>query len=196
MKISANFDSGNIEVVKADKPSDIRLNIRIDNGSHFYQWFHYRLTGVRGEKCTTKILNAGKSAYPGGFENYSVCASYDREYWFRIPTEFDGKVLSFAHTPENDSIYYAYFAPYSMERVRDLVAAVGLSPLVETRIMGETLDGQDLDLLVIGNPGAKPRLTFWVTARQHPGETMAEHFMEGLLCRLLDPDSHVWPTIG
>lgn len=26
----------------------------------------------------------------------------------------------------------------------------------------------------------------WTTARQHPGETMAEFFMEGLIGRLLD----------
>lgn len=191
MKISCNFDSGNIEVVSAKTPEDIRLNIRVDNGSHFYQWFHYRLTGAKGKKCKTKILNAGKAAYPNGFKNYGVCASYDRDFWFRIPAKFDGKVLSFDHTPEFSSVYYAYFAPYSMERVLDLVAAVGQSDRVETRIMGETLDGQDLDLLVIGNKKKKPRLKFWVTARQHPGETMASWWMEGFLERLVDEDDPV-----
>ena len=30
--------------------------------------------------------------------------------------------------------------------------------------------------------------TIWLTARQHPGETMAEWFMEGFIERLLDED--------
>lgn len=191
MKISSNFDSGNIVVKSAKKFDDIRLEIKVDNGSHFYQWFHFRLTGARGKDCTMKILNAGGAAYPGGFDDYGVCVSYDREYWFRVPVDFDKKVMTIKHTPEYDSVYYAYFAPYSMERVLDLNAALGQSPKVETRIMGETLDGQDLDLLVIGNEGAKPRLKFWVTARQHPGETMASWWIEGFLSRLVDDDDAV-----
>lgn len=186
MKISSNFDSGNIIVKSAKKFDDIRLDIRLDNGSHFYQWFHYRLTGAKGKACKMKIMNAGGAAYAKAFNGYRACASYDREYWFRVDTSFDGEVLTIKHTPEFDSVYYAYFAPYSMERHHDLVAALGQSERVKTRVLGETLDGQDLDLLVVGNPGAKPRLKFWVTARQHPGESMAEWWMEGFLERLVD----------
>lgn len=186
MKISSNFDSGNIIVKSSRKPDDIRLEIRIDNNSHFYQWFHYRLTGAKGKACTMKIINAGKAAYPGGFKDYRVCVSYDREHWFRVDTEYDGKVLTIKHTPDKNSVYYAYFAPYSMERHADLVAAISESPLVDQAVLGQTLDGQDLDLLIIGNPGAKPKLKFWITARQHPGETMAEWWMEGFLERLVD----------
>ena len=40
-----------------------------------------------------------------------------------------------------------------------------------------------LDRLVVGT-GARP---VWIIARQHPGETMAEWFVQGLLQRLLDP---------
>ena len=41
---------------------------------------------------------------------------------------------------------------------------------------------QDLDLLRFGDGP----LQAWVIARQHPGETMAEHWMEGFLARMLD----------
>jgi murein tripeptide amidase MpaA len=50
------------------------------------------------------------------------------------------------------------------------------------RRLGATLQGRDLDALVIGN-GPQP---VWIIARQHPGETMAEWLVEGLLARLLD----------
>ena len=39
---------------------------------------------------------------------------------------------------------------------------------------------------VTGHPG-KHRRNVWVVARQHPGEAMAEWFMEGFLDRLTDP---------
>lgn len=51
---------------------------------------------------------------------------------------------------------------------------------------GESLDGHDIDLLRVGEDTEGKR-KIWVVARQHPGETMAEWFMEGLMRRLLDP---------
>ena len=52
--------------------------------------------------------------------------------------------------------------------------------------MGSTVEGRDINLLTIGNQ-VESDLKIWVIARQHPGETMAEWFIEGLLARLLDP---------
>jgi murein tripeptide amidase MpaA len=46
------------------------------------------------------------------------------------------------------------------------------------------VDGRDMNLVVIGNPEAEKKI--WVIARQHPGETMAEWFVEGMLDALLD----------
>ena len=65
-----------------------------------------------------------------------------------------------------------------------------MQSLVELRVLGATLDGQDLDLLRIGDEHENKR-SCWVIARQHPGETMAEWWMEGFLERLLNPDDPV-----
>jgi murein tripeptide amidase MpaA len=186
MQISSNFDSGNIVCLDARSPDDIQLEIRKDNASDFYQWFHFRLAGARGQDCALKIVNAGGSAYPGGWKDYRACASYDRRDWFRVPADYDGGALTIRHRPEFDSVWYAYFAPYSMERHARLVAASQLSPLVRLEVAATTLDGQDLDLLHIGEPNPGKRRC-WVIGRQHPGETMAEWWMEGFIRRLLDP---------
>jgi murein tripeptide amidase MpaA len=45
-------------------------------------------------------------------------------------------------------------------------------------------------MLTIGEPG-DGRKVCWITARQHPGETMAEWLMEGLLARLVDPEDPI-----
>src|SRR6185312_8593894 len=186
MRISSSFDAGNITCLACEDPGDIRLAINKDAHSDFYQWFHFRLTSARELDCVLKLTNAGGAAYVGGWPDYRAVASYDREEWFRVPASYDGTVLTIRHRPERDAVWYAYFAPYSMERHADLVARCLAKPGVRLEVLGATLDGQDLDLLRVGEPGAGKRVC-WVIARQHPGETMAEWWMEGFLQRLLDP---------
>ncbi|MFB1078378.1 M14-type cytosolic carboxypeptidase, partial [Photobacterium damselae] len=41
MKIFSNFESGSINVVKAESKDDIQLTIPKDNQSDVYQWFHF-----------------------------------------------------------------------------------------------------------------------------------------------------------
>lgn len=195
LSISSTFDSGNISVISAEQADDIRLAIRPDNASKFLQWFHFRLVGARSQPCTISIVNAGDTSYPGGWENYTVATSHDRQHWYRTPTLFNGRTLSWSITPEYDSLYFAYFAPYSLERHADLVAHSARAPGVTLEVLGQTLDGRDLDCLHIG-PAQAPentetdaeRLQIWSIARQHPGESMAEWWMEGWLARLLDAD--------
>lgn len=190
MKITANFDSGNIEVLSAERIDDIRLAIRKDHQSDFYQWFHFRLHTDSFEPHTLKIVNAAGSAYPKGWADYHAVASYDRETWFRVDTDFDGEQLVITHYPEAESCYFAYFAPYSYERHMDLLSQAQNSGLAQLVDLGNTLDGRDMSLLVVGEPDAGKK-KIWLTARQHPGETMAEWFVEGLLDRLLDRDDAV-----
>lgn len=190
MRISANFDSGNIQVISADNADNIRLAINKDNQSDFYQWFHFKLFGEAGTEHVMVIENASGSAYPDGWDGYQALASYDRETWFRVPTEYNGKELTIRHTPEQESVYYAYFVPYSYERHQDLIQSAQQSVDCYHELLGETIDGRELNLLVIGEP-AEHKNTIWVTARQHPGESMAEWFMEGFLGRLLDDEDGV-----
>lgn len=187
MQISANFDSGNIDVVSTDSPQDIQLNIKKDNQSEFFQWFHFKIHNNDHVENVIKILNASESAYVEGWEDYQAVASYDREHWFRVPTSFDGKQLTIEFTPEFDTTYYAYFAPYSYERHQDLIHSAQLDIDCQLQVLGQTLDGRDISLLKVGEEG-EGKKTIWLTARQHPGETMAEWFMEGFIERLLDED--------
>ena len=190
LRITNAFDGGNIICRSIIDPANIELEIRKDHQSDFYQWFYFRLTGARHQDCALKLLNAGGAAYPKGFENYQAVAAYDRQTWFRVPTTYADGVLTIRHRPDHDAVYYAYFAPYSMERHADLIARVTMDPRVRLEVLGHTLDGQDLDLLTIGEAAAG-RKRVWVIARQHPGETMAEWLVEGLLDRLLDRNDPV-----
>lgn len=190
MQITSNFDSGNIRVIDASQANNIQLEIVKDNQSDFYQWFHFKLHNTERCEHTLHLMNAANSAYLEGWPGYQAVASYDREHWFRVPTEFDGEKLSITLTPEYDSVYFAYFAPYSYERHQDLIHQAQLDIDCQLEVIGQTLDGRDMSVLKVGEEG-EGKKTIWLTARQHPGETMAEWFMEGFIDRLLDEDDGV-----
>lgn len=187
MRISANFDGGNIQVVNLDNKDDIQLAIRPDAGGEFYQWFNFRFEGEVGNQYTLNIINAGTASYPKGWQDYQAVASYDRQHWFRVPTQYQDGTLSIQLELECDAIQIAYFAPYSYERHLDLLSSAQLHPDVTLEHLGLTLDGRDITLMKVGNGDAAKR-NIWITARQHPGETMAEWLVEGLVNRLLDND--------
>jgi murein tripeptide amidase MpaA len=184
IKISQNFDSGAIEVLRADSAATIELNLRKDSHADIHQWFHFRLQGATGQAVTMRFLNAGQATYAKGYEGYNAVASYDSENWFRVPTSFDGEVMTIKHTPDRDSVYYAYFEPYSWERHLRLLGEVAENPIARVQDLGSSVDGRDMNLVVIGEPEAEKKI--WIIARQHPGESMAEWFVEGLIDGLLD----------
>jgi len=187
LSISSSFDAGNIRVV-ALSPDGADLEIVRDKDSDFYQWFYFRLAGAAGREVTLRILNCAASAYPGGWPDYRACVSFDREQWVRVDgTNYQEGVLTIRLTPPTDLVWIAYFAPFSMERHHDLVASVASLEGVRYRSLGQSLDGQDIDCLELG----EGPLQVWLYARQHPGESMAEWWMEGALEKLTDEDDPV-----
>jgi murein tripeptide amidase MpaA len=181
LSVSSAFDGGNIRLVAIDGDR-VDLEIVKDRQSDFYQWFYFRLTGAGGGPVTLRILNCAGAAYPLGWENYRACLSEDREDWRRAETSYADGVLTIEVAAASDSVWIAYFAPYTMERHHDLVAEIATLPGVEYRSLGQTLDGREIDYFRLDGGS----LQVWLYARQHPGETMAEWWMEGALERLLD----------
>lgn len=186
ISITAAFDSGNIEVHSIDGAA-ARLTIRKDKDSDFFQWFHFRVSGAAGRELTLAITGLAAAAYPQGWPDYRACVSEDREYWGRADTmwdrELDGGTLTIRYTPASDMAWFAYFAPYSMERHHDLVAQAAACEGVSHRTLGWSVEGQPIDCLEMGEGETQ----VWLYARQHPGESMAEWWMEGALDCLTDP---------
>lgn len=195
ISISSQFDSGAIDVISVADARDIQVRIRKDNAADFAQWFYFALHGAEHVPVVVRFMNAGQCAYPDGWEGYQVVASYDRQNWFRIDTQFDGSVMTARLTPETECVYLAYFEPYSYEQHLDLLGSACASSHVTQIRLGGTLDGRDMSVLRITDSSAPTpeveRKKVWLIARQHPGETMAEWFAEGFLERLLDTDDSV-----
>ena len=186
ISISSAFDSGNIRVLSiTDSPEGVRAELEIvkDKDSDFYQWFHFRLAGAAGREVELAIVNCAGSAYPDGWPGYKARMSEDRENWLQADTDYADGTLTIRLSPDSNAVWLAYFAPYSMERHHDLIAEAASSEGVDHVHLGTTLDGQPLDCLEMG----EGRFNVWLYARQHPGESMAEWWMEGALDWLTSP---------
>jgi len=190
ISITSNFDAGNIEVISAAEAGNIQLKIRKDTQADFFQWFYFRVSGAKNTSLSLKILNAGEASYPEGWEDYQARASYDKQNWFLVSTKFDGKVLTIEHQPDENSVFYTFFAPYSYERHLDFISKIQHLPACELSSLGKTIENREIDFLKIGDekPGKKK---IWLLGRQHPGESMASFFMEGLINRLIDGNDPV-----
>jgi murein tripeptide amidase MpaA len=102
-----------------------------------------------------------------------------------VDTQYKDGHLTWNHEhTDNGSVYFAYFPPFSYARHLDLVEQCSKFSRVES--LGQTLDGREMECIVAGTGECK----CWIIHRQHPGEYMAEFFVEGLLTLLLGLDAN------
>ncbi|QUP64048.1 carboxypeptidase family protein [Pseudomonas syringae Cit 7] len=188
LTIGSDFDSGNIQVLDASDPAHIRLAIRPDTQSAHFQWFHFKAEGLNvGQTYGFSLTNASESTFNSAWTGYNAVASYDHENWFRVASDFDGKALNFSLAPDQPQVWFAYFEPYSRERHEWLIEQAQEKAGAQLLAVGKSVEGRDIQLLRKGN-GAEGKRRIWMIAQQHPGEHMAEWFMEGVTERLQQKD--------
>ena len=191
LSITCDFDSGNIVVLDTSHPQNVQLAIRPDTRSPHFQWFHFKVDGMQvGQRHGFSLTNASGSSYNRAWTGYNTAASYDQKTWFRVPSQFDGKALNFELSPEQPQIWFAYFEPYSRERHEWLIDQALDKAGTERLATGKSVEGRDITLLRKGD-GAPGKRKIWIIAQQHPGEHMAEWFMEGVIERLQDNDAQM-----
>jgi murein tripeptide amidase MpaA len=182
LKVDADFEGGNIAVAGVgDDWAD--LTIRQDAHGPWFQWFYFRVRGAAGRRLTLRLLNAGQSSYPEGWDGYRACVSDDGETWTRAGTRFVEGVLEIDHAAAADAVWFAYFTPYDLARHERLLARAAAAPGAVRQVIGRSVDGRPIASVSLGSG---PRRV-WLLGRQHSGETMASWWMEGAVERLTDP---------
>ncbi|MET0613058.1 MAG: M14-type cytosolic carboxypeptidase, partial [Pseudomonas caspiana] len=151
----------------------------------------FKVDGLQtGQVHRFSLTNASQSSYNNAWTGYNAVASYDHQTWFRVPSTFDGSALNFSLTPTGEHVWFAYFEPYSRERHDWLIGQALEKAGTELLATGKSVEGRDIPLLRRGN-GAEGKRNIWIIAQQHPGEHMAEWFMEGVIERLQQQDDPV-----
>ncbi|WP_299976292.1 M14-type cytosolic carboxypeptidase [uncultured Pseudoteredinibacter sp.] len=191
VSIASDFDGGNIVVKDATNPEQISLEIRRDIAADYFQWFYFSVSNCANQTMGFSLDNASKASYADAWENYNVVASYDRENWFRVPAQYQDGQLKWQHQSEQGKVYYSYFAPYDKARHQQLLTTINSHKRCEQIDQCQTVDGHSVELFKFASSAENTtKRNLWLIARQHPGETMAEWFMEGLLEKLFAmPDS-------
>lgn len=191
----------------------ITLQIKPDvftesENAHHMQYFAFRtfVSGISSDDMQTikvkyEIANARDVSFPYAWPGTTICyttksmeACDDGEWKRNLTTEYlNGKLIWTHDHHKNGSTFFSYYPPFTYNRhlklISDCVAQysrrylAGYNPTVES--LGQTTEGREVECISIGNGN----LIAWVIHRQHPGETMAEFYAEGLLHRLLGLDA-------
>jgi murein tripeptide amidase MpaA len=185
---------------------------RLEQKSHF-QYFSFRssinynspaVRGIFSDKKSIKVKyivdNAGEASYVDAWSGASIFVTtkstpFDPDSWCRTSdTKYENGCLSWTHIHEFDymsSAYFSYFPPYSYERYLGLIARCAAAEGARVYSLGQTVAGREIDCVQVGNG---PRIC-WIIHRQHPGESMASFYAEGLLTRLLTLDDK-WDKVA
>src|SRR3546814_8569250 len=83
----------------------------------------------------------------GGWPGYKVRASTDRETWRQVETTYANGVLEWRWPGGAPLVWFAYFAPYPVERHNQLIADYAARPGFAHRELGTSLDGRSIDYL-------------------------------------------------
>jgi len=209
VSISDAFDGGNVKFIGTrpnendpDNTTDVLLHIKPDIYTELekighMQYFSFRssVSGLgfppsnKKHKIRYVLENAEASSYPEAWIGSTVFYTTnieDSDSWRRNQdTVYSDGQLCWEHEhSQNGSVFFSYFPPYSYSRHLGLVSRC--SQYADTISLGQSLDGRDIECIKLG----KGKTVCWFIHRQHPGETMAEYYAEGLLTRILGLDSN------
>jgi hypothetical protein len=88
---------------------------------------------------------------------------------------------------KGESLHVARLEPYRLSELERFKQEIAGHPMVEIRPLGQTVQGQELELVRVGNPAAPKQVL--IRARAHPWEPGGNWVVEGLVRRLLCGDA-------
>lgn len=190
----SSMESGNGTNFTQISPDAITFELEIDTHSDDSQWFFFSVAGAQGETLTFRLQHADQTNVP---EHWPICrpvASSDGgETWAPINggAEFASPEFVFTHTLGGDPELIAYCYPHTHSRVVSCIASWESHPDVAHSVVGQSVQGRDIDLLTItADPDAPhpDRLGFWIIVREHAAEVTGSWMLEGFMDFMLSDD--------
>lgn len=203
LSVESDFDAGNVHVLSATDGGPMELAIipdpfSVKDNKTFVGRFMYKVTSARGKNLTMQLMNAGdvniasddNATRWGTYENlFKARASYDYKTWFLVDSSFSNStgILTINHTPVSDTVWYAYYPPYPLQRLEEALGrwAMQGDSFVTIETIGESVLGMGIYMAILGQ-SCEDKVKIWVTGALHPSETQSVYFVEGLADAALD----------
>lgn len=182
-------------IIKITLPADYEresLNRQTDH-------WHFRLEADNGthvklilSKMMADVYNGKEATNWWNFKNDISCyISYDQKTWEAIKTSgLPGMELLVEFVMKGESVYVARIPPYTISNLENLKKRIGNNKLVKIYNIGLTVQKRPLEIIQLGNPGARNSII--IRARAHPWEPGGNWVVEGLINKFITENSKEW----
>ena len=184
IKITCDFESGNCKILKISTKNNKDYYVKLTKNHEPYpkhikrkyeNWFYFKVNNCKDKNITFDFKYL--KYFQNNFNKYTTCYSYDNKIWKRTPTTIKKDNIVWSFTPKKNTIWFAYYAPYTTKRKNKLMLEMKKKSNTKYKVLGLSNMKQKIDMLKIGH-GDKH---MFIVARQHPGETVGSYMAEGLL---------------
>ncbi len=163
-------------------------------------WFYFRADHVRAPVEVRLTELAGEYDYKPAWDfdgGYRPFYSHDGQRWQMFPDSnitFDKEkkeaTLRLPVPTEKGPVWVARLEPYTPSRLRRFLDEVR-TPYMTEEAIGKTVEGRDMLLLTITNPGVPEadKKGVWLMVRQHAWESGTSFVGEGAIRFLLSPEA-------
>jgi len=153
--------------------------------------FHFLLQAKAGSRLTLEFKNLDNiwNGQPGSVakELKTAVISQDGRDWRPMALEsLPGDRARLTLQMPGPRLYVARVEPYRLSDLNRLLASIRDNARVKIVSIGKTVEGQELEIVRIGNPRARYRV--FLRARAHPWEAGSSWVAQGLIQRLLLED--------
>jgi len=177
----ANFDSGNLASVSTTDSISYTVKSVEDIGG---RWFYFRISGVKDKLIKVTIANSDVNR---------PMYSYNNLDFVRFSETESPKVNYFEKLFENDTVFVAYYTPYSYNYLQERLAEWGNSEFVKIDTLGFTEHNFPVQEIVLTDSSVpdENKLRVWIHSRTHPSETPSSWHFDGIMQELLKNDEAI-----
>ncbi len=176
-----SFESKSVVFTSLDEPSATLHVALIQEKRYGYAHsFDFTVTFENPpDVINISIDNAEDSAYRLGWLGYLPFAKRAGG-WERVsePSAYEGGRFQFQVLEPEREMQVAWYEPYDVDRMHEFVRSCTLAE--------SSVDDSGFTVVTLGD---RRKATIFVTARQHPGETIGSFFLDGLLRSIADKDN-------
>ncbi len=170
----ANFESGNLQSIEQIDSVSFNVTTRKDIGG---RWFYFKMSGVKDKEVRIRITNSDVKRAMYSYDNKTFNRFSEEESSFNV----------FIKRYTNDSVYVAYYTPYTFSYLQQRLNEWKQNDFVSLDTIGFTnhlLPIQEMIITDKNIPNTEKK-TVWIHARTHPGETPSSWHFDGIVQELL-----------